>query len=85
MTNSDLSARARTIIALMDQQDEIKQEIADRFEDAKNAGFTTSALRKAIKRYRMDPDKRARADQEDEEAQLYLFEIEGRSMREAAE
>ena len=87
MTNSDLRERAEKIIALMDQADEIKTEIADRFQDAKNQGFTVAALRKAIKIARMDGDKRQKHDTEQMDLLLYLAEIEGsaRPMREAAE
>lgn len=83
MTNSDLRSRAQTIVALMDQADEIKTEIADRFQDAKNAGLTVSALRTAIRIHRLDGAKRAKHDAAQMDLEMYLSEIEGR--REAAE
>lgn len=83
MTNSDLRSRAKTIVALMDQADEIKTEIADRFQDAKHAGFTVSALRSAIRIHRLDGDKRKKHDAAQMDLELYLSELEGR--REAAE
>lgn len=83
MTNSDLRSRASTIITLMDQADEIKTEIADRFADAKNSGLTVSALRKAIKLHRLDATAREKHETEQTDLLMYLEEIEGR--REAAE
>lgn len=77
MTNSDLKQRAEKIIALMDQADEIKTEIADRFQDAKNQGFTVAALRKAIKVARLDGDKRAKHESAQLDFEMYLSEIEG--------
>lgn len=83
MTNSDLRERAEKIIRLMEAADDLKTEIKDRYDDAKNAGYTVSALKKAIKRYCMDADKRAkqvkRAKQESEQLdfETYLAEMEG--------
>jgi uncharacterized protein (UPF0335 family) len=85
MTNSDIKRRADGIIALEDQKKDITTEIADRYQDAKNAGYTVVALRKAIKLARMDADKRAKHESEQIDLLMYLAEIEGRSMREAAE
>lgn len=84
-SNSDLRDRADKIIRLMEAADDIATEIKDRFEDAKNAGFSAKALRKAIKISRMDADKRAKHETEQTDLLLYLAEIEGRSMREAAQ
>jgi uncharacterized protein (UPF0335 family) len=83
MTNSDLRDRAEKIIALMDQADDLKTEIADRFADAKNAGFTVSALRKAIKVARMDGDKRKKHEAEQMDLEMYLAELEGRRIETA--
>jgi uncharacterized protein (UPF0335 family) len=85
MTNSDLRDRANKIIRLMEQRDEIAVEITDRFQDAKNAGFTVSALKRAIKVSRLDADKRAKHESEQMDLEMYLAEIEGRPLREAAE
>ena len=85
MTNSDLAARARSIMALEDQRTDIADDITERYADAKNAGFTVAALKRAIKIARMDGDKRARHEAEQMDIELYLAEIEGRSLREAAE
>ncbi len=85
MTNSDLKRRADGIIALEDQRKDITTEIADRYQDAKNAGFTVTALRRAIKISRMDADKRAKHESEQMDLEMYLAEIEGRPLREAAE
>lgn len=77
MTNSDLRDRAEKIIRLMDQLDEFKTEITDRFEDAKSAGYTVKALRKAIKLHRMDGDKRKKHESEQLDFESYLAELEG--------
>jgi len=84
-SNSDLRERADKITRLMEQRDDIATEIKDRFDDAKNAGYSVTALRKAIKVARMDDKQRARHDRDSEQFDLFLAEIEGRSMREAAE
>jgi uncharacterized protein (UPF0335 family) len=85
MTNSDLQRRATGIMALEDQRKDITTEIADRYQDAKNAGYTVKALKGAIKVARMDADKRAKHQSEQMDLEMYLAEIEGRSFREAAE
>jgi len=85
MTNSDLKRWAEAIIALEDQRKDITTEIADRYQDAKNAGYTVKAMKAAIKISRMDADKRAKHESEQSDLLLYLAEIEGRSLREAAE
>ena len=85
MTNSDLSARARSIMSLEDQKQDIADEITERYADAKNAGFTVAALKRAIKIARMDGEKRARHEAEQMDLMLYLAEIDGRVMKEAAE
>lgn len=85
MTNSDLKARAMTIQALLEQRDDISAEIKACFDSAASAGFNKSAMKKAIKITSMDADKRAKHDTEQMDLELYLREIEGREMREAAE
>jgi len=85
MTNSDLQDRARAIINLMAEREEISEQIADRYADAKTNGYTVAALKRAIKIARMDSEQRARHESEQSDLLLYLEEIEGRSMREAAE
>jgi len=85
MTNSDLAARARSIMALEDQKKDIADEITERYADAKTNGYTVAALKRAIKIARMDSEQRARHESEQSDLLLYLEEIEGRSMREAAE
>ena len=85
MTNSDLKARAMTIQALLEQRDDISAEIKACFDSAASAGFNKSAMRRAIKITSMDADKREKHDTEQMDLELYLREIEGREMREAAE
>lgn len=76
-SNSDLRDRADKIIRLMEQRDDIATEIKDRFEDAKNSGYSVTALRKAIKVARMDADKRAKHETEQLDFETYLSELEG--------
>ena len=69
----------------MEQRDELTADIKAAFDAAKSAGFNAAAMRKAIRIAAMSADKRAKHDAQEQEAQLYLFEIEGRqSRREAA-
>mgnify|MGYP002130419719 CR=1 FL=1 len=85
MTNSDLRQRAERIGSLLDQRDDIDVEIKAAFEIAKNDGFNPKELRRAIKVHRMDDKQRAKHDRDAEQSDLFLAEIEGRSMRDAAE
>jgi uncharacterized protein (UPF0335 family) len=84
-TNSDLRQRAQSILRLMEQRDELTADIKAAFDAAASVGFNKTAMRKAIKVAAMSSDKRAKHEADAQEAQLYLFEIEGREMREAAE
>lgn len=83
-TNSDLKGRARTILALMEQKDEIAAEIKANFDSAASAGFNKTAMRKAIKVVAMSQDKRAKHDSEQMDLELYLAEIEGRNAQRQA-
>lgn len=83
--NSDLRDRAQSILRLMEQRDDLTADIKAAFDAAASVGFNKSAMRKAIKVAAMSSDKRAKHEQDAQEAQLYLFEIEGREMRAAAE
>lgn len=85
MTNSDLKARAQTIQSLIEQRDDISAEIKACYDSAASAGFNKSAMKKAIKVASMSEDKREKHDTEQMDLELYLREIEGRQMREAAE
>jgi uncharacterized protein (UPF0335 family) len=85
MTNSDLKARAQTIQALIEQRDDITAEIKACYDSAVSAGFNKSAMRKAIKVASMSDDKREKHESEQSDLLLYLAEIEGRQMKEAAQ
>ena len=84
MTNSDLRQRAEHIGRLKDQRDEINADIKAAFEAAASAGFNRAALKAAIKIARMEKDKRAKHEQAQQDLFVYLEEIEGRRLREAA-
>jgi uncharacterized protein (UPF0335 family) len=84
-SNSDLARRIAAIASLEDQRKDITTEIADRYQDAKNHGITVPAMRRAVKVYRMDAARRAKHDSEQMDFEMYLSEVEGRQLREAAE
>ena len=84
-SNSDLKRRAERIGSLLDQVEDLKTEIKAAFEIAANDGFNAAALRKAIAISRLDDKRRAKHDSAQSDLFLYLDEIEGRQLREAAE
>lgn len=84
-TNSDLRQRAESAGRIMDQIDDLKVELKALFEIAANDGFNAKALRQAIKVARMDAPKWAKHDSSQSDLFLYLAEIEGKALREAAE
>lgn len=83
MTNSDLTRRAKQIISVLDQIDEMKMAVAEAYDDAASEGYTKSALRAAIKIHRLDQERRRKHDQAQMDLEMYLSELDGR--REAAE
>jgi len=85
MTNSDLRERAERIAKLQEIADEAKADVKAAYDAAASAGYTKSALRAAIKIHGLDATKRAKHDAAQMDLELYLAEIEGRQMREAAE
>jgi uncharacterized protein (UPF0335 family) len=85
MTNSKLSEIAAQIIALEAQKDDIALEIKAAKDAAKHYNFSVAALTAAIKLARMTPEQREAHDDKQRTIFDYLGEIEGRSMREAAE
>ncbi|MEY4641103.1 MAG: hypothetical protein RLZZ227_1097 [Pseudomonadota bacterium] len=85
MTNSDLRQRAEQIERLTAEIDELKLALAEAYDDAAGEGYSKSALRKAIKVHSMAADKRAKHDQEQGDLEIYLAELDGRTMQEAAE
>lgn len=85
MTNSDLKQRAESIMRLIEQRDELSADIKAAFDAAKSVGFNAAAMRKAIRIATLDSDKRAKHESEQMDLELYLAEIEGKALREAAE
>lgn len=85
MTNSDLRERAERIAKLEETAKEASEDVKAAYAAAASAGFNKAALRKAMKVHTLDAAKRAKYDSEQMDLELYLAEIEGRSMREAAE
>lgn len=62
MSDARLKSIADRINRLMDERDGIASDIRDVYVEAKSAGYIPKALRKAIARMRMDPDKLAEDD-----------------------
>jgi uncharacterized protein (UPF0335 family) len=84
-TNSDLRQRALRIIQLEEAAEEAKADVKAAYDAAASVGFTKKALRAAIKIHRLDADKRAKFDSAQMDLELYLAEIDGRELAEAAE
>lgn len=85
MTNSDLKQRALRLIDLETAAKEAKADVDAACAAAASAGYTKAALKKAIKIHTLEPEKRARHDAAQMDLELYLAEIEGSQLREAAE
>lgn len=85
MKNSDLRQRAQEIARLHDAAEEAKQILAEAYDAAASDGYSKPALRKAVKGFRLTPDKREAYHAEQLDIEGYLAEIEGRAMAEAAE
>lgn len=85
MKNSDLRDRAARLMHLEEQLEDAKLDLKAAYEAAASAGYTASALKEAIKRHRMDATKRAKIDSRQLDLEMYLAELEGRQMAEAAE
>ena len=62
MSDARLKSLADRINRLMDERDGIASDIRDLYAEAKSVGYIPKALRKAIARMRMDPDKLAEDD-----------------------
>lgn len=85
MTNSDLRARAERLAKLQEAVKDAQDDLKGAYDAAASAGYSKAALRKAVKIHTLEGQKRAKYDSEQMDLELYLAEIEGRSMREAAE
>ena len=85
MTNSDLRERADRLAKLHEDVEEAQAELKGAYDAAASAGYSKAALKKAMKIHTLDAAKRAKHDSAQMDLELYLAEIEGRSMREAAE
>ena len=85
MTNSDLKQRAQSIMSLIEQRDELSADIKAAFDAAASVGFNKQAMRKAIRIATLDSAKREKHESEQMDLEMYLAEIEGKHMREAAE
>ena len=85
MTNSDLRERALRLIQLEEKAEDAKLDLKAAYDAAASAGYTKAALKRAIKLHRMDADKRAKHESAQADLILYLEELEGRRVLQAAE
>jgi len=76
-SNSDLKRRTLEIIKRHEAVEEAKEDLKAAYDAAESVGFTKAALKRAVKKHRMTPEKRAKLEQAEQDEQLYLFEIEG--------
>lgn len=79
-TNDRLNQIARDIRGLEEHRTELGQDIKALYDEAKSEGFTVSALRKAIKIHSMDSEKRQKHDDEQTDIEVYLANLEGRTL-----
>jgi uncharacterized protein (UPF0335 family) len=85
VTNSDLRERALRLIQLEEKAEDAKLDLKAAYDAAASAGYTKAALKRAIKLHRMDADKRAKHESAQADLILYLEELEGRRVLQAAE
>lgn len=68
-----LGGLSKRIIELLEQRDSVNQDIAEVFNEAKEAGFETKILRKAIKRIRADQEN-LKAEEELTDAYVHAIQ-----------
>ena len=85
-SRSDLRQRAESLAKLQEAVEEARLDLKAACDSAKSAGYSASALRKAIKVHTMTAEKRAAYEDEQTQLELYLGEIEGKAshLREVA-
>lgn len=79
-TNDRLKHHASNISRLEEERAELGQVIKEHYDTAKNEGFTVKALRQAIKIHGMDADQRAKYDADQGDIEVYLANLEGRTL-----
>lgn len=79
-TNGRLQEIALQIGRLEEERKALAGDISDKYAEAKSEGFTPSAIRKAIKIYAMDSDKREKHDAEQLDIEQYIAALEGRAI-----
>jgi uncharacterized protein (UPF0335 family) len=77
-TNDRLKEYTARLVDLEGERTRISLMITHIYKEAKDDGFTASALRKAIKIHSMDSDKRAKHDAAQADLETYLAQLEGR-------
>ena len=85
--NSQEAEYARELIPHMQAIETIKGSIADLLASAKDAGLNVKAIRAAARESVMDPDKRAKKYEDEDQLDLLrdTLGLTGNAMREAAE
>ncbi len=84
MTNSDLRERAERLAHLTEIAEEARLDLKAAYDAAASQGYSKAALRRAVKIHMMDQARRAKHDQQQMDLELYLAEIEGKRLAEAA-
>lgn len=57
-----LKSFVERVVRLEGEKKELGEDIKEVYSEAKGVGFDTKILRKVVKRYQMDPDKRREED-----------------------
>lgn len=57
-----LKSFVERVVRMEGEKKAIGEDIKDIYSEAKSVGFDTKILRKVVKRYQMDPDKRREED-----------------------
>lgn len=57
-----LKSFVERIVRLEDEKKDLGTDIKEVYSEAKGVGFDTKILRKVVKRYQMDPDKKREED-----------------------
>lgn len=76
---TQLQALSKRIVQLLEERDIVNEDIKEVFNEAKDCGFDTKILRKAIARQRADA---AKLKAEEDMIDMYLLAILGRVMDE---
>ena len=77
-TNAVLKGFVDRFLRLEEEGKALTADKRDLLEEAKSAGFTPSALKRAAKVHALDEKQRTKFDAEQGDFELYLAQLEGR-------